>query len=67
MASLIDHTSVPSGKSELDVFSVPTTQVAVKNGFWCEVNPQNTLTNSGPYEFHIPSDPHFLDLAKNYI
>ena len=67
MAMLIDQRSVPSGKTELDVFSVPTTQVAVKNGYWQEVHPQNTLTDNGPYEFHIPSDPHFLDLSKNYI
>jgi ribonucleoside-diphosphate reductase beta chain len=67
MAQLIDRNSVPSGKTELDVFSVPTTQVAVKCGFWHEVYPQNTLTDDGPYEFHIPSDPHFLDLSKNYI
>ncbi len=68
MASqLLDQNSVPSGKMELDVFSVPTTQVAVKSGFWHEVNPQNTLTDAGPYEFYMPSDPHFLDLSRNYI
>ncbi len=64
---LIDQHSIPSGKTELDVFSVPTTQVAVKNGFWQEINPQNTLTEAGPYEFHLPPDPHFLDLSKNYL
>jgi hypothetical protein len=67
MALLIDQNSMPSSKAELDVFSVPSTQVAVKSGFWHEVPPQNTLTDAGPYTFHIPSDPHFLDLSKNYI
>ncbi len=64
---LIDQNSIPSGKMELDMFSVPTTQVAIKQGFWHEVHPQNTLTHGGPYEFHIPSDPYYLDLSKNYI
>ena len=67
MAQLIDASSVPSGKMELDVFSVPLTQVAVKRAFWHEVHPQNTLTDAGPYEFHMPPDPHYLDLSKNYI
>jgi len=67
MAQLIDSNSLPSSKSEIDFFSVPATQVAVERTFWTTINPMNTVTSAGPYEFHIPPDPNFVDLNKNYI
>ena len=67
MTHLVDHNSTLSSKTELNVFSVPTTQVAVKHGYTHDVHPQNTLTDSGPYEFHMPPDPHYLDLSRNHI
>lgn len=67
MAKLIDELSSPSTKSELDLFSVPPTQVAVKRGFWDEVHPCNPVTNEGPFEFRIPGDPCFIQMSKNYI
>lgn len=65
--SLVDSLSSASTKSELDFFTVPPTQVVIKRGFWDEINPTNPVTNEGPYEFRIPSDPHLLQLSKNYI
>lgn len=65
--SLVDSISIPSTKSELDFFIVPPTQVAMKRGFWDEINPMNPVTNEGPYEFRIPPDPNFMQLSKNYI
>lgn len=65
--SLIDSLSTASTKSELDFFTVPPTQVVVKRGFWDEINLTNPVSSDGPYEFHIPPDPHFLQLNKNYI
>lgn len=67
MSKLIDEQSVPSTKSELDLFTVPPTQVAVKRSFWSEVQLQNPCTNEGPYEFKISPDTYMLDLSKNYI
>lgn len=67
MSQLLDQASSPSSKSEIALFSVPSTQVAVERGFWYDVHPVNTLTNDGPYEFHVSPDPHYLDLNKNYI
>jgi len=67
MAQLIDSLSVPSCKSEIDLFSVPSTQVAVEKGNFVQVNPVNTITELGPYDFHISPDPHFLDLNCNFI
>ncbi len=66
-AQLLDERSVPSGKSELELFSVPPTQVAIDSGFWFEVHPKNTLTTAGPYEFNITRDPLYIDLSRNYI
>lgn len=65
--SLIDNKSVPSTKTELDLFTVPPTQVVVKRGFWDEIQPMNPITDEGPYKFRIPPDPHYMQLNKNYI
>ena len=67
MAKLIDHQSVPSNKSELDLFSLPPTQVSIENGFWHAARLLNTCTSSGPWQFHIQADPHYLQLNKNYV
>ena len=67
MAKLIDENSTPSTKSELDLFTVPPTQVAVKRSFWAEIYPKNPITDDGPYDFHITPDVYMLDLAKNYV
>ena len=65
--SLIDSLSTASTKSELDFFTVPPTQVVVKRGYWDEINLTNPVTDEGPYEFHLPPDPHFIQLNKNYL
>jgi len=67
MAQLIDSKSALSGKSELSLFSLPATQVAVEKSYWVEVQPQNGITDEGPYHFHMPPDSLYLDLNKNYI
>ena len=67
MAQILDSSSILSSKSEIDLFTVPATQVAVENGSWFHCHPTNTVTELGPYEFHIPPNPHFLDLNNNYI
>ncbi|MCP4125016.1 MAG: hypothetical protein GY751_25010, partial [Bacteroidetes bacterium] len=63
----IDDKSVPASKSEIDLFSLPPTQVAIENGFWLEVNPRNTLTRAGPFEFNLTPDPYYVDLNSNYL
>lgn len=65
--ALVDIKSIPSTKSELDLFTVPPTQVVIKRGFWDEVQPMHPITNDGPYEFRIPPDPHYIQMNKNYI
>lgn len=67
MAQILDEQSQLMSKAELDLFSVPPTQVAIDNGEYCEIYPKNTVTNDGPYEFQITRDPLYLDLSRNYL
>ena len=67
MAKIIDSMSATGTKSELNLFDMPPTQVAVENYRWKEINLKNSCTNTGPYEFHINPDPQFLQLSKNYL
>lgn len=67
MNKLLNESSQISSKTELDLFTVPPTQIAVKRTFWSEVHLQNPCTNEGPYEFKISPDVYMLDLSKNYI
>ena len=67
MSKFIDKLSVPSTKTELDLYSVPPTQVVIRRSFWEEVQLMNPITHEGPFEFRIPPDMYMLHLSKNYI
>jgi hypothetical protein len=67
MSKLLDSQSSPSTKTELDIFTVPPTQVAIDGGFWQACKPVNTVTDKGPYEFHLYADTHYVQLNKNYL
>lgn len=67
MNRFVDQHSSPSTKSELDLFSIPPTQVAIKRSFKEVVHPSNPITHDGPYEFRIPADANFLNLAKHNV
>jgi hypothetical protein len=67
MSKLVDHNSYGSSISELDLFTVPHTQIAVDRGLWEEVQLTNSCTNEGPYEFRIPKDHTLLHINRNFI
>lgn len=67
MAQLLDSRSSLASKTELDLFQLPPTQVAIDNGWFQEVHLKNTLTSTGPYEFEITADNAFTDMSRNYI
>ena len=67
MAHIIDRDSMMGSKSELDLFTVPPTQVGIERGSWVEIFPINTVTSEGPYQFRVSADPLLLDLSSNYI
>ena len=64
MTQLVDSRSPAGLVSELDLFSVPPSQVALNEGYLAEFYPQNAVTNTGPYRFLIPADAYMLDLSK---
>jgi len=68
-AKLIDSKSVPATRSELDLFSVPATQVAVEHSQWNEFQLKNSIANTedASYEFQISANPQMLQLSKNYL
>lgn len=67
MAKLIDPASRPSTRAELDLFTLPPTQVAIERSYWREFQTSNPISNSGPYDFFLPSNPQLLDVQKNYV
>ena len=64
---LLDTESAPLGKPELELFSVPPTQVGVESSFFTEVLPQATITNSGPWTFQIAGSQFMTDLSRQYL
>ena len=67
MAKLIDSLSSSAVKSQLNLFDLPPTQVAVENTTWREIQLRNACNSQGPYEFHIAPDPQMLNLSRNYL
>lgn len=64
---ILDANSSPAVFSELDLFTVPPTQVAVERAFSEEIRPMNTVTDEGPYEFAILGNQFFLDMGANSL
>jgi len=67
MSKILDRNSVEATKSELDLFTLPPTQVVIEKTRWKEVQLSNPCTNEGPYVFHISPDPQMLHMGKNYL
>lgn len=67
MAKQVDEKSFAGFKSELDLFTLPPTQVAIEKGYWSEYYPQNPVTSTGPYRISVPKDSFMMDLNKNYL
>ncbi len=67
MAKIVHHDSMVAAKSELDFFSIPPTQVSVKDGFWSQHSLEKAATDTGPFRLELPSDSYFYDLSKNYL
>ncbi|XP_053205603.1 uncharacterized protein F54H12.2-like [Panonychus citri] len=59
--------SVPSTKSELSLFSVPPTQVAIESSYEVEYNPSASLESSQYHEIYIPASDDFTDLSSTMI
>lgn len=65
---LIDGNSCEALLSELDLFSVPSTQVSVINSPYKQYHPVNAVTGNAPLEFHITGgDEDYLDLFNSFL
>lgn len=52
-------------KSELDLFTIPSTQTSITKGQWIEYHPLSNISDSGPIEFSVSgSGEEYLDLAR---
>ena len=55
-------------KSELELFSLPPTQVAVESGMWDTIQPISGYEKNPSVEFKIPGDSlHYLDLSQTEL
>ena len=63
------HTdSCMCSKSELDLFSVPPTQVVMEKGFWEDVDPITSISSSDTIEFLCAANSGvYTDLASSYL
>lgn len=63
----MDPNSEACGKSELDLFCLPPTQVAIEEGKWVPVNPHEVSDHfSIKFDYSL-SNGYYLDLARSYI
>ena len=68
MASLIHPSSSESTTSQLDLFSVPSTQTSLSEGSFTEYHPVSVLTSTGPVEFTISAEnSNYIDLANSFL
>ena len=55
-------------KSELDLFSIPPTQVVMEKGFWEDVDPITSISSSDTIEFLCAENSGvYTDLASSYL
>ncbi|XP_071476684.1 uncharacterized protein F54H12.2-like [Diadema antillarum] len=67
MALLHDKSDVCC-KSELDLFTVPHTQMSIVKGPWVEYHPVSSITDEGPIEFNVfGTSEEYLDLSQTML
>ena len=52
--SFVHPNSVECTKSELDLFSVPSTQVSLERGKWVDHEPVSSVGDGGVYHIFVP-------------
>ena len=66
--SVLDGMSCECLKSELDLFSVPTTQTSIEQTSIKQYHPVSSVTGHSPIEFHVPAtDDDYLDLQQSFL
>ena len=54
-------------KTELDLFSVPPTQVSLEKGLWVDHQPVSSVSDAGPITFVCPGIENYTDLSKTIL
>ena len=54
-------------KSELDLFSVPPTQISLEKGHWVDHQPVSSVTDGGVITFLSPGTEDYVDLARTIL
>ena len=54
-------------KSELDLFSMPPTQVSLEKRHWIDHQPVSSVTDSCPITFLSPDTVDYVDLSKTIL
>ena len=68
MAETLHKDSCACGKSELDLFTVPDTQVEMNKGFWEDIDPVSSIAASDTVEFLCAANSDvYTDLANSYL
>ena len=66
--AFVHHESIECTKTELDLFTVPTTRTSITKGQWIEYHPLSNITDSGLIEFNVSgSGEEYLDLARTQL
>lgn len=67
MAQVLDSHSSLCTKSELSIFAVPDTQIAIDKTVSETILTTNPITSAGPFQFVIPESDAWLDLRFNNL
>jgi len=59
--------STPCSKSELDLFTIPPTQIVIQKGQWIDHQPVSSINASAPIEFNIIGTEDYVDLSKTML
>ena len=59
--------SVECAKSELDLFTVPSTQTSLEKGRWTDYQPVSSVSDNGAITFVSPGTEDYVDLSKTIL
>ena len=65
--SFVRAKSQESTKRELDLFSVPPTQVSLEKGHWVDHLPVSSVSDGGPITFLCPGTEDYVHLPKTIL
>ena len=65
--SFVHPNSIECTKSELDLFSVPSTQVSLERGKWVDHEPVSSVGDGGSVTFLSPGTEDYVDLSMTIL